>query len=452
MKNYKIQGNKLISEAEKILDGSNLSYDAEQDVYRDVFSGKQNNAYPYTMEGIPNFAYDFLKTYLYGLNTGAIVNKRLKIISFVGVASAINPIATAPQISGYNEDGLAVVENRFVIADMMFDGSRYQVTVFLIATDSGRYVISIKYYMSVLGVEQSATKITELIDYLTDESLRNSMYKNKIINISFDSEGKPELKQIDNKLFQEETMDKVFIPDTVRAELIKFHKCVENYDELGCGLRYILCGEPGTGKTKSLRTLINMCYGKATVIMIESTTRFRQIFEIARVLSPAIICFDDLDLLVGIRERMYEKDTLGDFLQQLDGFEKNNVFLLCTTNDKELIDKAASRPGRFDLVLDFGKINKDNYIEIIKSNCSDEAILNLFDKELLEDLRKKKVTGAFIVNLIKQLDIQHKIEPACDLKEYLNNIMEISYRGFYEQYKDEQTKIEFGFSNNGYGK
>jgi ATP-dependent 26S proteasome regulatory subunit len=127
--------------------------------------------------------------------------------------------------------------------------------------------------------------------------------------------------------------------------------------------------------------------------MIDSTTRFRQIFEIARVLSPAIICFDDLDLLVGERERMYDKDTLGDFLQQLDGFKKNNVFLLCTTNDKELIDKAASRPGRFDLVLDFGKINKDNYIEIIKSNCSDEAILNLFDKELLEDLRKKKVTG-----------------------------------------------------------
>jgi SpoVK/Ycf46/Vps4 family AAA+-type ATPase len=147
---------------------------------------------------------------------------------------------------------------------------------------------------------------------------------------------------------------------------------------------------------------------------------------------------------------MFDRESLGDFLQQLDGFDKNNVFLLCTTNDKELIDNAASRPGRFDLVLDFGKINKANYIDIIKTNCKDENIIKLFTDELLDKLKKKKVTGAFIVNLIKQLDIQHKLDPEFDLNEYIKDFMKISYNGFYEKYKEEDSLVEFGFSNNGY--
>jgi SpoVK/Ycf46/Vps4 family AAA+-type ATPase len=192
-----------------------------------------------------------------------------------------------------------------------------------------------------------------------------------------------------------------------------------------------------------------MCYGKATIIMAEGEIDFKMVFEFAKLLSPAVVCFDDLDLLIGTRDKYFDRKSLGQFLQQLDGFEKNNVFLLCTTNDKELIDNAASRPGRFDLVLDFGKISKANYVDIIRTHCSESVIVKLFDNDMLNDLKKKKVTGAFIVNLIKQLEIKYSLEPDADLRKYIDDLMNISYKGFYEKYKEDEMQFEFGFKNNG---
>lgn len=437
------------TEDQKRLENNEFLFIDEINILSTVKNGNNSAVFPYRMQNIPMFVYDFLKTYLYGLHSGALKNDRLKMISFIGVASATNPIAVAPHIGGFNDEGLAIVENKFIISDLLFDGGRYQVTIFYVVTDGGPG-FTIKHFMSALGTDNKATKIQEVMDYLQEECIKNSIYRNKIINLSFGHENNLEIKMVDRRKFEKENLDDIFIPRATKSELRKFEKCVENFKTFSSGLRYMLCGEPGTGKTKSVRTLMNMCYGKATIIMAEGQIRFKLIFEIAKILSPAIICFDDLDLLIGSRERVYDTGSLGEFLQQLDGFEKNNVFLLCTTNDKSLIDRAASRPGRFDLVLDFGKINKANYTDIIKSNCKDEFIIELFNDELLEKLRKKKVTGAFIVNLIKQLEIQHILDPDFDLNQYIKDFLKISYNGFYEQYKEEESLIDFGFSNNGH--
>lgn len=154
---------------------------------------------------------------------------------------------------------------------------------------------------------------------------------------------------------------------------------------------------------------------------------------------------DDLDLITGSRETGYFSNSLGNFLQELDGFEKNNIFLLATTNDKSLIDKAASRPGRFDMILDFGRIHKSDYFNLINSSTNNKQILELFDEDLLDKLKKKNVTGAFIVNLIKQLEIKSKLDPEYDLKNYLHDLIDISHRGFYMRFEDK----EFGFIMNG---
>jgi SpoVK/Ycf46/Vps4 family AAA+-type ATPase len=220
---------------------------------------------------------------------------------------------------------------------------------------------------------------------------------------------------------------------------------VDNYNRIGVGLRYLLCGEPGTGKTKCVRSIINSCYENTTIIVVKGRADFIELFKFARLFTPVIICIDDLDLLVGNRNDVFNNSTLGSFLQELDGLQKNELFLLCTTNDKSLIDKAASRPGRFDLLLDFNKLRKENYIDIIKSNCTDDNIINLFDEKILESLRNKKVTGAFLTNLLKQLNTKTIIEPEADLKSYLKDLISLSYRGFYK--KQEEKDNDFGFSS-----
>jgi AAA+ superfamily predicted ATPase len=437
------------SEDEKRLEQSDFEYMDEMSLLNTVNHGNTSTVYPYRMEYVPMFIYEFLKTYLYGLNTGVLKDERLKINSFMGLSSGTNPIATAPQIAGFNNEGLAIVENRFILVDLYFDGARYQVSVFFIANGGNGPFFTIKHYISALGIDGKAMKTQEVIDYLADESIKNSIYRNKIINMSFSNDSKLDIKVVDRSKFENEKLEEIFIPKAVKSEIVKFKNCVEKHGTFKIGLRYMLCGEPGTGKTKSVRTLMNLCYGKATIIMAEGDIKFKNVFEFAKLFSPAIICFDDLDLIIGSRDHSFDRESLGEFLQQLDGFQKNDVFLLCTTNDKDLIDKAASRPGRFDLVLDFGKINKSNYVDIIRANCKDENIIALFDESLLDNLRKKKVTGAFIVNLIKQLEIKSTLEPEADLKDYIKDFMKISYKGFYEKYKDEEVLTGFGFSNNG---
>lgn len=445
MENLTLKEKVQVSGDEELLMKSNFEHLDEMNLMRTINNGNTSSVYPFRLVSISMTVYDFIKTYLYGLNSGVLKNDRLKIISFIGLSSATNPIASAPKVAGFSDEGLAVVENRYIIADLLFDNARYQVTVFFLSSTSDGMFMNIKHYISSLGIDNRALKTQELIDYLNEESMKNSIYKNKIINVSFEGDGKFDTKLVNREKFENEKIDEIFIPAILKNELLKFNECVKKFSTFGNSLRYMLCGEPGTGKTKSVRTMINMCYGKATIIMAEGEIRFKLIFEIAKMLSPAIICFDDLDLLVGSREKNFDSEVLGHFLQQLDGFDKNNVFLLCTTNSKELIDSAASRPGRFDLVLDFGKINKANYIDIIKTNCKNNKIIELFDDVLLDLLKKKKVTGAFIVNLIKQLEIKYNLEPKSDLREYIEDFMKISYKGFYEKHKDEEL-VEFGFS------
>ena len=438
-----------LSEDERRIAESDLVYTDSMNIVSNVNLAGKSIVSPYRMDAIQMFVYDFTKTYLYGLYTGELKSDLLKINSFFGLASSANPTAVAPQITGFSNEGLAIIDNHNIIADVTYKNSRYHVSLFIVASGNGPFV-SLKYFVSTLGIENSSVKTLELVGYLEAEAIRNSVYKNKSLNLVFEGEGKLDLKLVDNKNFENETFDNIFIPNPVKAELIKFHNCVDKFDTLNFGLRYMLCGEPGTGKTKSVRTLMNMCQGKATIIMAEGEIKFKAVFEFAKMLAPAIICFDDLDLLIGSRERHFDRQSLGEFLQELDGFEKNNIFLLCTTNDKELIDKAASRPGRFDLVLDYGKINKSNYMDIINANCKNESIINLFDKSLLDVLKKKKVTGAFIVNLLKQLEIKSALEPDSDMREYIDDLLKISYKGFYEVHKEEEEIFSFGFSNNGH--
>ena len=133
------------SEDEKRLEQNDFEFIDEMSLLNTVNNGNSSAVYPYRMEHIPMFVYEFLKTYLYGLNSGVLKDKRIKINSFMGLASGTNPIATIPQIAGFNNEGLAIVENRFILVDLLFDGARYQVSVFFIANGGNGPFFTLKH-------------------------------------------------------------------------------------------------------------------------------------------------------------------------------------------------------------------------------------------------------------------------------------------------------------------
>ncbi|ODN99608.1 hypothetical protein L198_03452 [Cryptococcus wingfieldii CBS 7118] len=102
--------------------------------------------------------------------------------------------------------------------------------------------------------------------------------------------------------------------------------------------------------------------------------RVRELFAAARKKSPAIIFIDELDAIGSKRsakDQHYMKQTLNQLLVELDGFEQSeNVVVIAATNFPESLDKALTRPGRFDRHVVVGLPDVRGRIEILKHHMT----------------------------------------------------------------------------------
>ncbi|EHK96823.1 putative Mitochondrial inner membrane i-AAA protease supercomplex subunit YME1 [Glarea lozoyensis 74030] len=146
-------------------------------------------------------------------------------------------------------------------------------------------------------------------------------------------------------------------------EVVEFLKNPDKFSTLGGKLPkgVLLVGPPGTGKTLLARAVAGEA-GVPFFFMSGSefdevyvgvgAKRVRELFAAAKGKSPAIVFIDELDAIGGkrnARDAAYVKQTLNQLLTELDGFEQNSgVIILAATNFPEMLDKALTRPGRFD--------------------------------------------------------------------------------------------------------
>ena len=109
----------------------------------------------------------------------------------------------------------------------------------------------------------------------------------------------------------------------------------------------------------------------------------RELFELAKEKSPAIIFIDEID---SIGSKRLDSSTSGDrevqrtlmqLLAEMDGFEStNSVKIIAATNRPELLDKALLRPGRFDKIIEIGLPNSDARLEILKIITNEVPLSN----------------------------------------------------------------------------
>jgi DNA polymerase III delta prime subunit len=143
----------------------------------------------------------------------------------------------------------------------------------------------------------------------------------------------------------------------------------------------LLYGPPGTGKTMLARTIAKTT-GRSLIAtsvsgwqsgnyLSEFLGAMSDDFRRAREMSPSMIFIDELDSIPDRRNRssahqFYETATTNRFLELIDGFTgRGDVLVVGATNNKEAIDPAVLRAGRFGEHIHIPYPDHASIVEII---------------------------------------------------------------------------------------
>lgn len=164
----------------------------------------------------------------------------------------------------------------------------------------------------------------------------------------------------------------------------------------------LLYGPPGTGKTLLAKAVANET--NATFIKIvasefvnkylgEGSRIVRDVFELAKEKSPAIIFIDEIDAIGTKRVSSSEgadrevQRTLMQLLAELDGFEsRGDIGIIGATNRPDILDEALLRPGRFDRTIEVPNPVKESRQRILEIHTEKMKIDEDIDFDTISEL------------------------------------------------------------------
>ena len=203
-------------------------------------------------------------------------------------------------------------------------------------------------------------------------------------------------------------------------ELVEFLKNPEKFSTLGGKLPkgVLLVGPPGTGKTLLARAVAGeagvpfffMSGAEFDEIYVGvGAKRVRELFASARAKAPAIIFIDELDAVGGkrhSRDPAHSKQSLNQLLTELDGFSQDTgVIILAATNIPKSLDKALTRPGRFDRNIVVPLPDVRGRMEILKHHLKNIQVGTEVDESIIAR-GTPGFSGAELENLVNQAAVR----------------------------------------------
>lgn len=131
----------------------------------------------------------------------------------------------------------------------------------------------------------------------------------------------------------------------------------------------LLEGPYGTGKSLTgYLTAKKAVENGWTFIYCRPGQELQQALHAARLLAPAVVFFEDLDV-VAEPANSNESDRISKLLDQFDGISNKTspVMAVLTTNHVERLHKGMLRPGRLDAVVHIGELDPEGVRTLVES-------------------------------------------------------------------------------------
>jgi len=187
----------------------------------------------------------------------------------------------------------------------------------------------------------------------------------------------------------------------------------------------------------------------------ESEKAIREIFRKARMVSPSIIFFDEIDSITPKRggdgeNKVYEQ-VVNQLLAEMDGLEElTDVVVIAATNRPDIIDPGLLRPGRIDRFVLVPPPDKKARLEILKVHTKNMPLKNVDLNYLAE--KTESFSGADLEALCREAamdalreDLKAKIVTKKHFDEALKKItpgLSKDMQTYYEKFVERTKKLK----------
>jgi hypothetical protein len=295
----------------------------------------------------------------------------------LGVATnesmAFTGISLAQLIAGPSRHGEPLAEGPVGYTNVALDGDRVlaciRLGVYLVSEGDKRLVLLVartergfndEIKVEVLAAER-ATADACLAELRSAMRTRN-VYRGHVVSLSVNNQ---QQLQVRFHRLPKIARDQIILPsgvlERIERESVSFSKHAQALQAAGRHLKrgMLLHGSPGTGKTLTAMYLASRMPDR-TVLLITGRGMglLEQACAMARVLQPATIILEDIDLIAEERTRQGSgggcAPLLFELLNQMDGLADDaDILFVLTTNRPDILEPAlAARPGRIDQAVE----------------------------------------------------------------------------------------------------
>lgn len=204
------------------------------------------------------------------------------------------------------------------------------------------------------------------------------------------------------------TLSSIILKEDKKEEIIKhldnFKNSEEWYDQMGITHKtgILFHGPPGTGKSSLIKAIASEKQFDVYSLNLAGLTDEKLEDAFREVPEECIILIEDIDGTKAAldREKTEENSntyqvTISGLLNALDGVCSGNHIVIATTNHLSKLDPAIIRPGRFDLVIELGYLDRDMFVQMMNKFFPDmENEINSIEINL------DKMTPSFLENCV----------------------------------------------------